>query len=419
MGSRTRALLATAFLSMTTCDQLPVSASPEAVSQAAGCPDTSSVAAIAKTDWAATFGLEAELAARLKSGLSAAVELRALAARLDADLKVACGGLARDLGAGGDFATGEQACKAAMTAMADLRGKMGAQAKLALAFEPPRCAATFDAMADCMAQCETEFDPGKAELTCEGGTLEGRCEAQCSGSCHLEAAAKCEGTCKGSCSAQFSGTCGGACNGTCDGQAMKGGHCAGTCEGSCSAAASGSCGGQCEGTCELAAAAQCQGTCSGSCSVEMKEPRCTGEIKPPKASAECQAQCDAHVQAEVQCTPGRVALDVQGSVDTAAAAKYRAAIEKNLPLVLNVAVGMRQQVELAAKNTQAVVGGLDAAVKGAGSAGVKLAACVAAPFKAAFDAAASIRVSVDVSVQVQASASASGSASGGASGGAG
>jgi hypothetical protein len=147
----------------------------------------------------------------------------------------------------------------------------------------------------------------------------------------------------------------------------------------------------------------------------MKAPRCTGDVKPPKASAECDANCDASVQARVQCTPARVSLLVEGAADAAAAAKYRAAIQRNLPAVLKIAVGMKDQALAVSGNVNAVVKGVQSTVstlKGSGSAGARLAACVAAPFKAAYDAAASIRANVSISVEVQASASAKGSASG-------
>ncbi len=398
------------------CD-LATATPGDLASAAAGCPDTSSVAAIASFDWAKEFKLEAKIGGQIKAGLEAALELKGFAAKLDADLVGACGPLAADLGKPGEYKSGSEACKAAVAAIGDIRGKIGGDAKLVLDVVPPRCSASLDVMADCVGKCEGTLDPGKAEVKCEPGKLAGTCDAECKGTCTLDAAATCEGTCQGSCSANFSGKCGGGCTGKCDGKAMKGGECRGKCEGSCSASAEGKCGGSCEGSCEMRAAAKCGGTCRGECSVEMKAPKCEGKIDPPKASAECKARCDAKVSAELQCTPARVVVRIDGALDAQAAAKYKAALEKHLPAVLQVAVGMKDQALQVAGNVKTVVEGVQKTVvslKSSPEVGARLAACVAAPFKAAFDAAASVKANVDVSIEVQASASASASAKGSA-----
>ncbi len=391
-----------------------------AASAAGACPDVSSVQAIAKVDWAAEFGIDASVGAKLKSGVMAAVSMDGFAKKLDADLKVACGGLATDLGAGGNFASGKAACDAAMKAMVDIKGKLGGGFKIALDVQPPHCAASLDAMADCAAECDASLEPGSVKVECEPGKLSGTCEAECSGSCEMSASAKCEGTCSGSCSAKFKGSCAGECTGKCDGKKVEGAACEGKCKGSCSAGAEGSCGGQCSGSCEMAAAAKCEGTCRGDCSVEMKAPKCEGEMKPPKASAECEAHCDAQVQAEVECTPPRIAVRIDGAANAELAAKYKAALEANLPAIINIAVGMKDQALSIAGDAKAVVEGVNAAVgqlKASPAIGARITACVAAPFKGAIDAAASVKANVNVSVEVKASASASagGSAGGGAS----
>jgi hypothetical protein len=413
---------AVATLSLASCDKVTLTTtSPGGIlGAAANCPDVGSVAAIMKLDWAKEFGVDAQVAGTVRAGVRAAVELQGFAGQLDAKLLAACGNLARDLGKEGSFKTGGEACKAAMDVMAETKAKLGASAKVTLAVEPPRCRASLDAMADCVAECDANVEPGKVKVECEPGKLAGTCEAACSGRCDFNAAAKCEGTCEGACSAQFSGTCGGQCRGTCDGKKSDGAACMGKCVGSCSALAEGTCGGQCDGSCELEAAGQCDGTCTGSCSAEMKAPSCEGDVQPPKASAECNAACETHVQAEVKCEPARVALVIEGSADAQLAATFRAAIERNLPAVLEVAVGMKDQALSVAGEVEAVVGGLQGtikAIKASPEVGARLTACVAMPFKAAFDAAASIKANVDVSVKVQASVTAKASASGSASAG--
>ncbi|MEO7109588.1 MAG: hypothetical protein ABI183_04035 [Polyangiaceae bacterium] len=382
------------------------------------CPDFSSADAVEKVDFAATFKLQADVGAKLKAGVQASEEIQAFAAKLDADLKDACGGLAKDLGDKADYKNGEETCKAAIKVMGEFKAKMGANAKIALDIIPPRCDADMSVMSDCAGSCDASVKGGGAKVECEPGKLSGSCDAQCSGSCDLSASAKCDGTCEGSCDATFKGSCGGNCDGKCDGKSSKGAVCNGTCDGKCDAKASGSCGGKCGGTCKLKAAAKCDGTCTGSCTAEMKAPKCSGEVTPPKMSAECKAHCDAKVNANLTCKPASVTLRIEGAADTGAAATYKAAIEKNLPGVLKIAEGMAKQATEVAGNIEAVIGGLQAGASGMAKASSdpiaagKLVGCVTAPFKGALDAAASVKANVNVSVDVKASASASGSAGG-------
>ncbi|MBX7084345.1 MAG: hypothetical protein K1X88_34385 [Nannocystaceae bacterium] len=422
MSTTLRTLLlgsAVGLLVGSSCDLSTVT--PTDVTKAvAGCPDVSSVAAIASVDWAKEFSLDAKMGAQIKGGLEAAVELKGFAAKLDADLAAACGGLATDLGKPGDYKKGPDACKAAIAAMGEIRGKLGGGVKIALDIRPPHCSTSIDAMADCLAKCDATVQGGKVDVKCEPGKLSGTCDAQCKGSCELHAAAKCEGTCQGSCDASFSGKCGGECSGKCNGKAHKGGVCHGKCEGKCAAHAEGSCGGSCSGSCKMDAGASCSGTCHGECSVEMKAPKCDGKFEPPKVSAECQARCTTEVSAKIECTPAHVGVRVDGGVDAKAVAQYKAALEKHLPAVLKIAVGMKDQAMSVAGNVKAVVEGAEKVVvslKSDPKIGARLTACVAAPFKAAFDAAASVQANISVSVEVKASAEAHGSASAGGSAG--
>ncbi|HWL88307.1 MAG TPA: hypothetical protein VNO21_21030 [Polyangiaceae bacterium] len=379
------------------------------------CPDLSSADAVGKVDFVSEFKVAKENGLKLKAGLQASAEIQAFSAKLDADLKGACGGLAKDLGHSGDFKTGEDACKAAGNALGAAKAKLGAKARLQIDTTPPRCEASLSVVADCAAKCDATVTPGSAKVECEPGKLSGSCSAECSGSCELKGSAKCDGTCEGSCDASFKGACGGTCNGKCDGKNTNG-TCNGTCEGNCSANAKGSCNGKCGGSCELKAKAKCEGTCNGGCSVEMKEPKCTGEVTPPKMSAECKAHCDAEVNAKLECHPGQVIVRVEGSADAQVAANYKAALEKSLPAIIVIAEGMGKQANKVASNVQVVaegaLGSLQGMASGGLQAGAHLASCVTGPFKAAGDAAASVKANVKVSVDVKASASASGSASG-------
>jgi len=381
------------------------------------CPDIGSVEAIAQADLAGSFGFDVEGAAKVKGALNASVQLQALAAEIEADLKGACTNLANDLGASIEGDDAVSACTAAAKAIGDLKAKAGGSFKLSVI--PPKCAASMSAMADCAASCDANIEPGSAEVKCEGGELSGACGAECSGSCEMSAGGKCEGTCEGSCEAGFKGQCDGKCEGTCDGQDTKG-ECAGTCEGKCGGGGKGECTSECKGNCELSAGAKCEGTCTGSCSVEMEAPKCTGEVKPPEMSAECSADCDAKVSGKLECSPASVTLVAKGAADAEAATKLVAAIEANLPAVLKVAIGMKDKVVKVAGNVKGVVEGVQGSVKGMAKGGPQAAAkvglCLGGAFTGAFDAAANIQANVDVSVNVQASASAEGSAGGSAGG---
>lgn len=390
------------------------------------CPDTASLDAIAKADWTAALKVDAKVGAQVKGGLQAALNLKNLAAEIDGQLKVACNNLAKDLGGPGDGKDGPTACKAAIDVMGSVKAKMGASAKIAIDIVPPKCAASMSATAECAGKCDVQATGGKAEVKCEGGEISGKCDAKCTGGCTLEGGGKCEGECGGKCDAEMAGTCDGTCEGKCDGKAAAKAdasgkaNCAGKCEGKCSGNVKGECKGKCGGSCQLKAEAKCDGTCSGKCTVEMKEPKCSGTIVPPKVSAECKASCDAQVSAKVECSPASVALKIEGAADASAQAQFKGAIEKNLPAVLKIAIGMKDRLEGVAASGKAVLEGVEAAakasVKGGPQAAAQIGLCVGAPFKGAFDAVASVKANVNVSVDVKASASASGSAGGKAGG---
>jgi hypothetical protein len=391
-----------------------------------GCPaDLNDPSAIMQ----ANFGMKGELEGKVKAALSAGATLKNLAAEVEGDVSLACGNLAKDLGASedeikpaeeGPGKKAEAACNAAVKMLGQVKAKAKISGKLNVKVVPPKCSASMDAMASCAGECNADVKGPSAKVECEGGEISGTCEAECKGSCTVEAGAKCEGTCGGSCEgtceADFSGKCDGACEGKCDGQASTAGDknkgaCKGTCDGKCSVAAKGKCGGKCSGkcsaTCEVKGQAKCEGTCSGGCSVEMKAPKCSGTVKPPEMSAECKANCDAKVNAKVECTPASVTLEASGAADAEAFSKLKGAIEANLPGILKVTLGMKARLEGAVAQVKASIEGVKAAVSGGGSAALKIAGCFAASLKAQAEA------SVSINVSVKASASASGSAGAG------
>ncbi len=377
------------------------------------CPESAEAA------MKADFGLEAKMEGKVKAALAAGAALKDLAAELEADVALACGELAKDLGASDDDIEpkeegpgkkAEAACQAAVKVLGEVKAK--ASGKLQVKVVPPKCSASMNAMAECAGSCDATVKPGEAKVKCEGGKISGKCEGSCQGSCTVEAGAKCSGSCsascEGKCEGKFSGKCEGKCNGKCDGASTSGGACSGTCDGTCEGEAEGSCAGTCKGSCsaqcEMKGQATCEGSCEGGCSVEIKEPKCSGEVKPPEMSAECKASCDAQVSGKVECVPAQVRVSITGAADAQAAVKLKAALIKNMPALLKVTLGMKAKVERAVANVKATLDGVKAVVTGGGEAALKVGGCIAASIKAQAEA------SVSINVSVKASASASGSA---------
>ncbi len=399
---------------ITNCGAMPSMPNVPGAPGGGSCPDTTSAEAVEKFDFVGGFKLDAATAGKLKGGLAAAVDIKTFAASVDADLKTACGGLATDLGEGGTWNSGTDACHAAIKAMGDIKAKMGANVSIKLDVKPPECHASMDAYADCAGHCDVNAKPGSVKVECEPGHLSGQCSGSCSGSCDMSAAAKCTERCSGTCDASMKGSCSGNCNGKCDGKTSSGASCAGTCEGKCDAHIEGTCSGSCSGSCSMKAQGSCSGTCNGSCSVDMKAPSCTGEMKPPQISADCKAHCDAKVQAKAECSPAEVGVVITGSADATASVTYKKALEKNLPLILKTAIGVGERGMKMADNVAASVQGIAGSIQGAVGGGplmaAKLMGCISGPFKEAGEAAGSLKANVSVSVDVKASASAGGSA---------
>ncbi|MGC4088499.1 MAG: hypothetical protein QM756_11500 [Polyangiaceae bacterium] len=408
-------------LLLTECGKVPGVPASNVPGAPAGLPGASDACPANIADAAAimnaNFGLQGELEGKVKAALSAGANLQKIAVDVEGEVTTACTNLAKDLGVGDDALKpaqdgpgkkAEAACNAATKAIGELKAK--AAGKVTVEAKPPVCSASVSAMADCSAKCDATVKPGSVKVECEGGKLSGKCDAKCEGECTVEAAGKCEGSCSASCSgeckAEFSGKCDGTCKGKCDGKDSKA-KCAGSCEGKCEGKGTGSCSGECKGECSggctMKAKGECSGTCSGGCSVEFKEPKCSGEVKPPQMSAECKANCDAEVKGKVECTPGHVMVKAEGSADVAAAAKLKGALEKNLPALIKVSVGMKKHIGGVAGTVRGSLEGVKAAATAGGTGALKAAACIGA----SLEAQAKASVSIDISIKASASASGS------------
>jgi hypothetical protein len=196
------------------------------------------------------------------------------------------------------------------------------------------------------AQCDATVDPGKLEVQCEGGELVGKCSGTCEGDCRV-------------------------------------------------------------GSSWVSGQARCEGLCRGNCSVAFEEPRCTGTARPPHVAAECEAACNAKLDAEARCTPGEAHVAVRGTVASNVAerlARVRGAIEGAGGAVL----ATRAKAERLVASGKLLLRAADDVPKAVGEIGLSAAAC------AAESAAGIINASASISISFEASASVSGAFSGSA-----
>ena len=98
-----------------------------------------------------------------------AAEMQELSAKIDGDLKTACGNLAHDLGATGDYKDGQDACKAAEKAIGDVKAKMGASVSIKLDITEPHCGVDINAYARLFGPLRRDGHPRQG-----GGQVRGR-----------------------------------------------------------------------------------------------------------------------------------------------------------------------------------------------------------------------------------------------------
>ena len=359
------------------------------------------------------FGVSAA-AGKLEAFLSATADFTGAAAGLESSLIAACTDMGRELGvseAEMQGQPGQPQVKAkcdpvALKLQAELNDlRASAKLKVAVVAQPPQCKAHVDAYASCVGQCDAQVDPGKLDVQCEGAELRGKCSAECSGTCAVEVKGECKGSCEGSCSGGCSGKCEGQCDGKCSATNADG-SCSGSCKGDCKGSCSAGCKGECEGKCVAKAKAQCEGECRGGCSVKFEEPYCTGEVRAPSANVDCQASCDAKLDAQVKCEPGKVHVAVDGAVESnieERLARVRAAIEGGLGAVL----AARAQLDRLSASGQAIVRTAGTIPNAVGELGLQAAACATQAAAILPRAVGSVSASVEVSVSVSASASGS------------
>jgi hypothetical protein len=358
-----------------------------------GCPEFSKDA---------DYGAHLDVDAKLRTFLQASGRLQDLGNQVASDAGAACVDIAKAAGRNPSAWEGKQGSDL-VTAACDeadvgLKNTLAAAtgASLQVLVEGGECKVAVDAAADCYAKCDTsgKCSPGDLQVQCEPGKLAGRCGGTCEGTCE-------GGTvqCNGECSATCSGTCAGNCIGTCGG-AQSNGPCGAKCEGQCTG---GACSGTCSGACKVQGAT-CDGTCTGNCSVQFQEPRCTGNVTPPKCDldAQCKSGCQARVQTDAQCTPPKLTVKVIGTSNARLDALVPV-LEARLPVL--VQIGFQRGKELT-DAAGALASSAKGVASGAGSLSVKAGACAVAAAQAALAASVQIQVSVKASAQVSGTAGA-------------
>jgi hypothetical protein len=165
--------------------------------------------------------------------------------------------------------------------------------------------------------------------------------------------------------------------------------------GNCRGACEGTCGGQCRGSCTMSGGAkvQCEGQCTGGCSVEVKAPKCTAELSPPKAecnaNAECNASCSASASAKAECTEGSVAIEGDSNLED-----IIATLKVNLPRLILVAQARGEAFVGGAQAIATLGGSLE--VTGSVKAGACIIPAGAAMAQAVKNAGASVSASAKV-----------------------
>jgi hypothetical protein len=112
------------------------------------------------------------------------------------------------------------------------------------------------------------------------------------------------------------------------------------------------------------------------------------------------------VSANLECTPPAVEIVITGSADAKLTAQLKTALQKSLPELIMISVGMKSQVEHASASVQGSLESLKDAVTADANVALKAGGCVAAALKAQVDATASVNVSFKASASASAKASA-------------
>lgn len=382
------------------------------------CPELTDAKTVDQADWETLFDIDQPNARKLRTALVSALGVQSLSAKLDSDLKTACAGITKELGARGDTDTAETACASAARAINDARARLGKKARVSVVYGDPRCAFAADTIGACLAECKggaAEETRAPVPVDCAETVSLGVCRGKCTGSCDVTDGMVCDGHCDGGCDWGFRGSCQGACVGTCNGRASRG-FCRGRCVGQCNGLVKhGTCKGRCTGPCDLRRASACAGACTGRCSIPFTGLRCEAIPKGVEAEAACRTRCDAELPEGALCAPARLTVTIDHTKPLSRGRRLAETLQRHLPTILRIAVGMKSHATRAARSAQIALKAGEDLVNDAGTRGLPAAAlpsCAAAPLREGLAAIGSVNVSVRLAVEVKAAADAADNAGG-------
>jgi hypothetical protein len=359
----------------TACNQL------EGAQSALCCKEFTAGADLSAVD----FGLSGEANLKFHAFAQASADFSGTASAMITDIGGACKNIAEDLGGDTTKVTEKDPAARAKAfcdlATAQIKAQVTAKGSISVNFQPPVCTVDASIQGSCEASCSgsasCEVTPGEIVARCDPGKLSGKCSGECKGSCEGSA----------NLAVDCSGSCGGTCEGKCDGKDSSG-SCKGTCEGKCR----GSC------TAKAGATMKCSADCTGGCSVEYKAPKCTADLKPPKAecnaNVDCSGQCKASASAKATCTEPSVSIVADASIDASAIGS----LQTNLPKIIGVFKG---KLSLVKANAQAVVdAGASLGASGDITGSAHAAACLIPAVNAIGQAFDNIKASGEASISV-------------------
>jgi hypothetical protein len=132
--------------------------------------------------------------------------------------------------------------------------------------------------------------------------------------------------------------------------------------------------------------------------------QCESVPKTAGADAACVASCDADLSSVASCSDARVTVTIDHTHHVARAKHLAIALERYLPAILRVSVGMKARATAAARSAQAALSASDDLMSSAdsrGEAGAALSSCASGPLRTGLAAIGSVNVSVRVAIEVK------------------
>jgi len=137
--------------------------------------------------------------------------------------------------------------------------------------------------------------------------------------------------------------------------------------------------------------------------------------KDASPDAACGSSCEIDLAAGAKCTLARITITIDHTRFPVRAKRLEAALERHMPAILKVAVGMKGQATAAAHAAQTALQANENLMSSAasrGEPGAALSTCAGSPLRGGLAAIGSLNVSVRVAIEVKAATDASDNAGG-------